>query len=61
MHVTDPPAWNEPSAFEFEYRGTSLRLTYHSDILRTRGDKTREKGGKTRERKYEWIHRGFMN
>jgi len=21
MRVTDPPAWNEPSAFEFEYRG----------------------------------------
>lgn len=45
MRVTDPPAWNEPSAFEFEYRGTSLRLTYHSDILRTRSDKTRKKGG----------------
>lgn len=46
MRVTDPPASNEPSAFEFECRGTSLRLTYYSDILRIRSDETRKKGGK---------------
>lgn len=59
MRVTDPPAWNEPSAFEFEYRGTSLRLTYHGDILRTRSDKNLQRGGKGAGGDMNEEHRGI--